>query len=180
MPHAGDALWQIWGTVRYLEKCGQQLLASQLRSSTVLIGQQLGVPPPPDDVAEKLSSALESLLSAPAVESAPVVGQPSKPMPVSTGRFSNPEMLSAVTTFVDMMVESDLFNWADMVTDIQQRLKAPNAFVTPKQCRALLNIASKGRIEDEDSNFDGCEWLEMIEDESPAMLKRVRDEAAKA
>jgi len=176
MQHAGDAVWRIWGHVAYLNKVGQSMLAMDLQAAISIISEHVHVAPPPPEVLAQLSSALENLQPT-----GDGVGYASERQQQTSSRgrgnsFSDPELVSAATTLVDAMVDSEQFEWADMVTSISEQLKE-KAFVTPKQCRALRNVAT-GRRYGEEETF--ANFWDFFADENPAAAERVGIEADKA
>jgi hypothetical protein len=175
--HAGEALWQVWGMVGYLNKVGQTVLALHMQQVATVIGEHIGVAPPTSAQLAQLSSALENL-QAPADD----VGYASERQQTTTsgGRsssFNDPELVEAANKLVDEMVGSDQFGWADMLPSIEAQLKE-KSFISAKQCRALRNIAAGRRYKEDGRTFEN--FWEWFADENPEAAERVGQEADKA
>ena len=97
------------------------------------------------------------------------------PRKTSRGNYSNPDILEAAVQFVDEMVNSGCFDWADFVCILQKQLSRDDSFITPKQFKALRNIAVRGKVDvggDEDES-----WWEMFEDEHPEVARIVLEQS---
>lgn len=168
--HAGDAVWRIWGHVAYLNKVGQPLLALDLQNAITIIGEHVKVPPPSHEALMQLSSALDNLQ--------PVAAEYDSERQQQTGtrrsKYNDPELVSAATTIVTQMVDSEQFGWADLIESVRQQLDKDDPFITPKQCRAIQRIAAGRRYSDDGSFWD---WLS---DEYPEASQRLASEAGKA
>ena len=172
MQHAGDAVWQIWGLVHYLNKVGQPILAAHIQKAATLIGEHIHVAPPDAVTLGQLSSALENL-QATADDLGYAAERQQDTGEKHSGKYSDPELVAAAKSLVDEMVGSEQFEWADLVTSVAGQLEEKE-FVTPKQCRALKNIANGRKSGDE-----GTFW-EWFADENPVAAERVTVEADKA
>lgn len=128
------------------------LLINHLRASVLTIGEHCGIPEPAEADYVRLSAALESLpaeLDDLSLEGGTEYAADRKPAtPKRTGSsYSEPGLLKAGSDLVDEMVSSGLFDWADLVVSIQTQLDGDEPFITPKQFRALKNIAERGKID---------------------------------
>jgi hypothetical protein len=169
--HAGDALWQLYGAIAMLERlqpanAQTSFLAGKMRSCAGVVGSHISVPEPS---AVDMGKLLESI-SGELPEAGAQASAESKPPSQGRDDFRDPEMIEAAKTFVGAMVDSELFEWADMVSDINDKLQGGSAFFTFKQAQALLNIARRGEFDDD--------FLDRMEDECPMALQAVRSWAA--
>ncbi len=171
--HAGDALWRLYGSIAMLEQlyptdARVSFLAGKMRECVSVIGAHITVPEPSTDDLGKLLETIRGELpagEAPAEKSAKQTGQ---------RKFTDPEIVEAAQAFIGAMVESQLFDWANMVEDIHQRLHVGEAFFTFKQARAILNIAARGEFE------DGPRFMDRMEDDYPEATKAIEEWAAQA
>ena len=157
--HAGDALWQLYGLSDVLHRHGQEKTAALLNERLNVIGAQLQVPAPGRDELIQLSSALENCV-APSGSAGYASEQQSAPK--TNSAYANPELVAAASKLVDEMEASGQFDWADLVKSIGAQLNKDNAFITPKQCKALKNIAAGKDFGDEGTFWDWFdnEWGE--------------------
>lgn len=169
--HAGEALWQVWGLVGFLNKAGQPALALHIQEAASVLGEHISVTAPSDEQLLQLSSALENLTGSSGMGYATERQQST----TTKGRSENsdPDLLEAANKLVDEMVGSEQFGWAGLVTSVELQLKEKQ-FITPKQCLALKNIAA-GRKYREDEQF-GNFW-EWFADENPEAAKLVEARA---
>ena len=165
--HAGDALWQLYGNIAMLERlqpanAQMSFLAGKMRECAGLIGSHISVPEPSAEDIGKLMEAIRGDLpeaGAPAAATA----QPSQ----GHDDFRDPEVIEAAKTFVGAMVNSDLFGWAEMVSDINEKLQGGSAFFTFKQAQALRNIARRGEFD------SGVDFMDYMDEEHPAATQSV-------
>lgn len=145
--HAGDALWFIHAGLQYFEEYQlPRAVIEHLRCCARVIGAHIGVPEPMAADADDLIKQLAQL-----------AGQPQPEQRRSGGggnKFGDPERIERAKRLLDAMVASDLFDWADMVEDIHQKLQSSSPFMTDKQFRAIVNIAKKGQYDDESMFWD--------------------------
>lgn len=88
--------------------------------------------------------------------------------------YSETWLVEAGSTLVNAMVSSGLFDWADIVTSIQAQLDGDSPFITPKQFRALTNIAEHGRIETGSAEES---WWDIFVDENPETARIALEQA---
>lgn len=173
--HAGDALWRLYGSIALLE----QLYPTDLRVSCVVtelrhcagvVGAHISVPAPSAVDLDKILVVLRGELpvATAAANASSTQQQTDRP------NFSDPELIEAARAFVGAMVDSQLFEWADMVTDINEKLQIDGAFLTFKQARALINIAKRGGFDDE-TNF-----MDQMTDDFPEATTAINNWAAQA
>ena len=165
--HAGDALWFLHAGLTYFEKqqCPQPVI-EHLRTCARIIGEHILVLEPDPVAVDNMLVYLQSLAGQPAVAA---------PEPRRTGgKWSAPDRLDAALALLDTMVGSDLVEWDEIVTDIHGTLHGDSPFITDKQFRAIVNIARKGRYED-DTEF----WDEFFYEhpEAAAFAQRCADNA---
>jgi hypothetical protein len=164
--HAGDALWQLWGLAAHLRKHGSAPAADFMEARLDVIGECIKVGPPGVEALAQLSSALESLTTpVPPIADdgmAYASEQPEKKSGGKNNAYSEPELVAAAMRLTDEMVDSEQFGWAKLVDSIVEQLAKDGAFITPKQCKALKNIAAGKDFEDEGTFWDWfCnEWPE--------------------
>ncbi|KKN24124.1 hypothetical protein LCGC14_0898130 [marine sediment metagenome] len=181
--HAGDAIWYLYAGLRLIERqhaneSSTLKLVNHLRSSVKTLGEHCGVPEPSEDDYTKLSVALENFddngddLS---MEADVEYATDQLPRKTSRGKYSDPSTVEAAVQFVDEMVNSGCFDWADFVCMIQEQLGRDSPFITSKQFKALKNIAVRGKVdvgEDEDES-----WWDLFEDEHPEVAKIVLEQS---
>jgi len=171
--HAGDAIWYLHAELTMLERrysadpSTLDLLA-KMREAVRVIGEFVKVDPPP---ADKLQPLIESISSTilPVVETAPATSQPQ-----SSGNrvsFSDPERIEAAKEILDEMISSELFDWAEIVENINEQVKRDNPFITDRQFRAIVNIGRKGD--------HGAFW-ERLSDECPTSVAIAEQAADRA
>lgn len=171
--HAGNALWQLYGVATHLRKKGAEQLAQYMESNLAMIGSFIGVAPPNVEQLMQLSSALENFGGP---EDDDVGYASEKPQSSGTNNsYNNPEVVQAATTLVTQMVDSDQFGWAALVESVHDQLDKEKPFITPKQCRALKNIAEGKKYGEDEGTF--WQWFT---DEYPEAAKVVAGEADKA
>ena len=188
--HAGDAIWYLYAGLRIIERRHTDepatlKLVDHLRSSVRTVGDHCGVPEPSEEDYAKLSRALENLdcvappiqddLALDDVEYA--TDRPAPPAPPRRGgggKYGDPELVDAGRTLVGEMVDSGQFDWADMINSIQAQLESDSPFITPKQFRALINIAERGK------GGDDMTFWEYFEDEYQEAAKVAAEQARQA
>jgi hypothetical protein len=159
-----DDLPQLYAILVVLEKLYPtdsriSLLVAKMRTNLDFICRQLACEIP-GDLTNTVNWIVGLLPKPPASAAADNKG----------GKTSrDPELVAAACTILDEMVSCGLFSWANMVYDMVKRIHEPDAFFTPKQARAILNIATKGRRDDEET------FLSVFADEHPDSLKLLRD-----
>ena len=172
---AGDALWRLYGLTAVLEqlyptdpKVG--CLAAEIKNCTGSIGAHIEVPEPSSDDLIKIMAVIRGDL--PEGVAPPAAATAAK----TSGRdeFSGDEIIRAAQAFVGAMVESQLFDWANMVSDINAKLVGDAPFFTFRQAKALLNIAAKGQLE------DGPDFLTQMEDDYPEATRAMKEWGDKA
>lgn len=147
--HAGDALWDIYGHIAILERQypADPVIAhivGQIRFDLQTLGAHISVPEPSITDMQQLVQVLSDKLPA-----RPATAGNSDDRTNSSSRYNDSAVVDAARALLGAMVESGCFDWADMVADIYTRLNEPDPFFTYRQARAILNIARKGRIDDE-------------------------------
>jgi len=170
--HAGDALWRLYGSVALLERhypadARIGALAAKMREFAWAIGAHITVPEPSSVDLVSLMEVLQAEL--------PEVGAPAAPAQTqrqSRGQFSDPEIIKAAQAFVGEMVASQLFDWANMVSDIDDKLNGSSPFFTFRQARAVLNIARRGEFD------DGLTFMDQMEDSLPEAVRAHKEWAA--
>jgi len=173
--HAGDALWRLYGSIALLE----QLYPTDLRVSCVVtelrhcagvVGAHISVPAPSAVDLDKILVVLRGELpvATAAANASSTQQQTDRP------NFSDPELIEAAQLFVGSMVDSGLFEWADMVNDINEKLHSDSAFFTFRQARALINIADRGEYE------GGESFMDQTENDHPEAVAAVKNWAAQA
>lgn len=172
--HAGDALWWLYGSAAMLEQLHPtdarvSFLAEKMRSCVGIVGAHISVPEPTADDLGRILTSIRGELPAGA---APVSTQSQQKS--TRGNFSDPEIIEAAQVFINAMVESQLFDWASMIEDINNKLRSAAPFFTYKQARAVVNIATRGEVE------DGSSFLDQMEDELPEATKAIQNWAAQA
>lgn len=145
--HAGDALWFLHAGLRYFEEHqAPPAVIEHLRNCARIVGAHIGVPEPMDADADGLIRQLVQMSGQ----------QPQEPPQQRSGgnSYSDPDRIEHAKTMLDAMVSSDLFEWADMVEDIHQKMHGESPFITDKMFRALVNIAKKGKYNDDSMFWD--------------------------
>ena len=143
--HAGDALWFLHAGLQFFEEHQMNpKVVEHLRGCARVIGACIGVPEPMQADADELVRKLAEMAEIP----------PPAPRRSSGNKFGDPDRVERAKKLLDAMVASDLFEWADMVEDIHQKLNSDSPFMTDKQFRAIVNIAKKGKFNDDSLFWD--------------------------
>lgn len=147
--HAGDALWLLYAELTMLERrystsSSTLELLAKMRDGINVIGQFIQVNPPPPEKIQQLIETVAATLSQDAAEPQQQHEQPQSKGGGSNVNFSDPERIEAAKVILEEMVESGHFDWADMISDLDARMRDPNPFITDRQFRAIVNIGRKG------------------------------------
>lgn len=178
--HAGDAIWYLHAGLRIIERRHASepatlALINHLRTSVKAVGDHCGVPEPCEADYVRLSDALERQAADPgdpATDGAAEYASDRPPAPRLRGSsYGEPELVGAGRRLVDEMVSSGHFDWADIVTSIQCQLESDSPFITPRQFRALINIAARGEV------ADGSGWWEAFEEDYPEAARVASEQA---
>jgi len=146
--HAGDALWFIHAGLTFLEQSSAPpAVIDHLRDCARVLGAHLGVPEPMDADKHGLIEQLAALANVEAPQ------EQSR----RNSKYSEPDRIESATQLLDAMVASELFSWAEMVEDIHRKLHDSSPFMTDKQFRAVVNIAKKGKYNDDSRFWDEFE-----------------------
>lgn len=173
--HCGDALWRLYGSIALLEQlcptdARVSCVAAELRHCAGIVGAHISVPEPSAVDLDKILTVLRGELPA----DAPTANAPATQQKTDRAKFADPEIIEAARAFVGVMVNSQLFEWADMVGDINDKLQADGPFFTFKQARALINIAKRGEFE------DGTAFMDQMENDYPEATMAVKNWAEQA